>query len=103
MNIKIISIILLSALLLLSSCGEGSTIEEQPPVSGPERPEQTEDALTYEEFWELDGDAQLAYKESFESVEAFYAWYNAAKSEYDAAHPGIDAGDGNIDLGELAK
>lgn len=95
MNIKILSIILLSALLLLSSCGEG-----QPPVSDTEKPE---NILTYEEFWAMDGDAQLAYKESFESVEEFYEWYNAAKEEYAAAHPGIDAGDGNIDLGELGK
>ena len=100
MNIKILSIILLSALLLLSSCGEGSPSEGQPPVSDTEKPE---NILTYEEFWAMDGDAQLAYKESFESVEEFYEWYNVAKAEYDAAHPGVDAGDGDIDLGELGK
>lgn len=93
MNIKIISIILLSSFLLLSSCGAGSIPEGQQP----------EKLLTYEEFWKMDGDAQLEYKESFESVEAFFEWYNAAKVEYDAAHPGIDAGDGEIDLGELGK
>ena len=62
-----------------------------------------DDTLTYEEFWAMSGKEQQAYYESFDSVDDFFAWYNAAKAEHEAAHPGIDAGDGEIDLGELGK
>ena len=59
--------------------------------------------LSYEEYRDLSGREQQEYYNTFSDVEAFFAWYNAAKAEYEAAHPGIDAGDGNIDLGELGK
>ena len=86
--IKIFVASLLALSLLLVSCG-GIAEEEKP--------------LTYEEYWAMSGEEQLEYKESFDSVKDFYAWYNAAKAEYESAHPGIDAGDGEIDLGELGK
>ena len=59
--------------------------------------------LSYEEFWGLSGNKQKDYYDSFDSAEDFFAWYNAAKAEYEAKHPGIDADDGEIDLGELQK
>ena len=100
MHKRIISIMLLSALLLLSSCGDGSAPEGQPPASESDQPEKL---LTYEEYWLMDGKSQAEYYNSFGSDEAFFEWYNAAKAEYDAAHPGVDAGDGEIDLGDLGK
>ena len=84
MKIKLIILLLVAAMALtMISCGD--------------------DTLSYEEFWAMSGKEQLEYKESFDSAEDFFAWYNSAKAEHEAAHPGIDAGDGEIDLGELGK
>ena len=85
MNKKAFFALLIASVLVLASCGEDE---------GP---------LTYEEFWAMSGEEQLEYKESFESVEDFYAWYNAAEQEYIEANPGIDAGDGEIDLNVNGK
>ena len=62
---------------------------------------QTPNATTYEQYNNMSGDAQLAYMESFDSIESFVAWYNAALAEYEAASNPIEITDGVIDLGEL--
>lgn len=54
---------------------------------------------SYEAYLNMSGDQQLAFMQSFDSMEAFFAWLNAAKAEYEAQNPGVDVGDGNIDLG----
>ena len=82
--IKILLALLLALPLLLVSCGGRGYI-------------------TYEEFWAMSGDEQLEYKESFESTEAFYDWYNAAREEHFAANYGTSADDGEINLDELNK
>ena len=64
-----------------------------PPASG---------TTEYEWYNSLSGDEQMAFMESFESVPAFFDWYNAAKAEYDALHPEIEIDDNVIDLGDLA-
>lgn len=53
----------------------------------------------YEDYINMTGEQQLAFMQSFDSMEAFFAWLNAAKAEYEAQNPGTDVGDGNIDLG----
>lgn len=52
----------------------------------------------YEDYINMTGEQQLAFMQSFDSMEAFFAWLNAAKAEYEAQNPGTDVGDGNIDL-----
>ena len=81
---------------------EGGNTEDDADADKPdvERPELV--LLTYEEYNALDGKSQQAYFKKFTSVEAFFAWYNEAKETYKAEHPNIDAGDGEIDLGEIA-
>ena len=87
----------------------------EPAVTEPEEtePQQTqpnetepvqevpEGEIDYEAFMALEPAAQRAYMESFESVDAFFKWYNAAKEAYEQAHPSIDVGDGVIDLEDL--
>lgn len=83
MKIKVIFFLLiLVALIALACCGDDGL-------------------LTYEEYWDLSGKKQKEYYDSFDSAEDFFAWYNAAKAKHEAEHPGIDAGDGEIDLGDL--
>lgn len=85
---------------------------QRPDVPGTTQPAVTEPAATepaqipeeeidYETFMAMDPALQRAYMESFESMDAFFAWYNAAKEAYELEHPSIDVGDGVIDLEDL--
>lgn len=78
--------------------------ETTAPVTEPEtEPQPTAKPMTdYERYLNMSGDEQTAFIESFDSVEAFFAWLNNAKAEHEAANPDIPIGDGSIDLGELA-
>lgn len=64
-------------------------IEDQKPV------------LSYEEYIKMTSDEQTAYRKTFDSTQAFFEWYNAAKAEYDEKNAGIDIGDGSVDLGDI--
>lgn len=77
----------------------GGTPDPSQPTETPTQNE--ESALSeYERFINMTPAEQQAYMESFESIEAFFEWYNQAKAEYEAANPPIEVGDGNIDLGD---
>ena len=73
----------------------------------PTEPAQTEPMelpdgeIDYEAFIAMTPAQQRAYMESFESIDAFFAWYNAAKEAYEKDHPAIDVGDGVIDLEDI--
>lgn len=77
--------------------------ETEPTVGEEEKPTEAPVVPTteYEKYNAMSGEEQEAFIDSFESIQAFMDWYNAAKAEYDALHPGIDIGDGNIDAGDL--
>ena len=55
----------------------------------------------YEKFHAMSPAEQQAYMESFDSIEAFFEWYEQAAAEYEAAKPPIDVGDGNINLDDI--
>lgn len=57
----------------------------------------------YERFLEMSPSEQEEYVDSFPSLDAFFDWYNAAKEAYEQANPPIDAGDGNIDIGDIIE
>lgn len=94
----------------------GSLPPETPQSSGgyPTPPPESSDVvetspyqpgeLTFEEYNAMSGKDQELYFKSFESVEAFFAWYNRVKAEYEAEHGGsgiIIGGDGSINFGDL--
>lgn len=56
-------------------------------------------ATEYERYYNMSGDEQKAFIESFGSIEAFFEWHNAAKAEYEKLHPDIEIEDGSVDLG----
>lgn len=60
-----------------------------------------EGEIDYEEFTAMSPTQQRLYMESFESLDAFFEWYNAAKEVYEQAHPPIDVGDGVIDMEDI--
>lgn len=82
---------------------EKETEPSQP--TEPENQETTPPASStqsdYEIFQAMTPSEQQAYMESFESIDAFFDWYDQAKSEHEAANPSIDVGNGNIDLDEI--
>lgn len=80
---------------------------EETQNTTPEETEATEPApavtnMTYERYCSLSGEEQMAYMQTFDSLADFFDWYNAAKEAYEKENPGIEIGDGNIDLGEIA-
>ena len=78
--------------------------QTEPAVTEPQQTQPVripEGEIDYETFVAMDPALQRAYMESFESMEAFFEWYNAAKEAYEQAHPSIDVGDGVIDLEDL--
>ena len=56
------------------------------------------DDIDYREFMDMTPAEQQAFMESFESIEAFFEWYEAAKEKYEKENPPIDVGDGNVTL-----
>lgn len=56
----------------------------------------------YEKFQAQSPSEQQKFMESFSSVDAFFAWYNNAKTEHEALNPPIEiGGGGEVDLGKL--
>ena len=73
--------------------------ETQPAATEPV--EVPEGEIDYETFTAMTPTQQRVYMESFESLDAFFEWYNAAKEAYEQAHPPIDVGDGVIDMEDI--
>jgi len=57
--------------------------------------------MTYEKFMALTPTEQREYQESFNDIDAFFQWYNAAKEKYEKEHPSIEV-DGPIDMEQIA-
>lgn len=75
---------------------EPSSTEETSDVS-------IESTLSYEEYQNMSGPDRQAHLETFSDMDAFIAWLNHAKAEYDAqqaTRPTVD-GNGPIDIGGL--
>lgn len=91
---------------------EETEAAEQPteaPTEAPEEPSEAPDAggnaapevvhTEYEKYMNMSGAEQKAFMESFDSIEAFFAWLNQAQAEYEALHPEIEVGSGGtVDL-----
>lgn len=76
MNIKrIISIFIIAALLSLSLASCAGCADDGYP--------------SFEQYSAMSERDQIAYYESFENPEDFFAWYNEAKAEYDKTHPTV--------------
>ena len=59
---------------------EEEIIETEPEVDAPEP-----GSITYEEYLALEVEVQQAYYDKFETPDDFFAWFNAAKAEQEAA------------------
>jgi hypothetical protein len=73
--------------------------ESQQPTEKPTDP--VVQMTQYEWYHSLSGEQQMAYMETFDSLAAFFDWYNAAKEEHEKLKPGIEIGSGDIDFGDI--
>ena len=55
----------------------------------------------YEKYLAMTGEEQEAFYNTFASPDEFFAWLNNARAEYEAMYPGVDIGDGVIDVTDL--
>lgn len=59
-----------------------------------------EETTAYENLMAMSGEDQKAFMESFGSMDAFFAWLDAAKAEHDAIKAPIEIGsDGVVNIG----
>ena len=79
---------------------EGSEPTEEAPSTEPSQPS-GETETEYQRFQNMSAADQQSFMDTFDSIEAFFEWYNNAKAEHEAANPPIDVGDGNIDIGDI--
>lgn len=80
---------------------EPKPTETQPAET---QPEQTKPAVTiteYEKYLAMSPTEQQAFFENFESVDAYFAWLNKAKVEYEAKQNATELEGGSVDLGDL--
>ena len=83
-----------------STSAPDTSLPTTQPSTSPSGPNTS---LTYEQFQALTGAEQRAYQESFENLDVFFEWYNAAKETYEKENPPIEIGpDGDVDLDDLA-
>ena len=80
---------------------------ETEPSSSDEPESETQAAfelLTYAEYIALSGAEQQEYFNQFADIDAFFAWLNEAKEEWENSQSGSDiiiGGDETLDLGDL--
>lgn len=55
----------------------------------------------YTDYMNMSAAQQQAFIESFESLDAFMAWFNQAKAEHNANDNSIEVGSGTIDLEQI--
>ena len=78
---------------------EEEPVVTTPPTEVPTEPEEGDTVTAYEWYLSLSGPEQQAFFASFANPAEFFAWLNNAKAEYEALHPDVEIGDGNVDLG----
>lgn len=89
-----------------SGDSDSQTPANTTPPNAESQPEESQggessEEMTYEKYIAMRGDDQMAFFNTFGSVEEFVAWYNTAKEKYEAEHPEIEIENGEIDLDSL--
>lgn len=79
-----------------------STEPTEAPSQPSTDPTEEDKPMDYLTFQAMSGAEQRAFQESFESLDAFFEWYNDAKEAYEKANPPIEVGgNGVIDMEDL--
>ena len=83
-----------------SDVTEENNLESSDSATEATAPDTKPEDMTYEAFTALTPEEQRLYQESFGDLDAFFAWYTAAKDKYEKENPPIEI-DGPIDLGKV--
>lgn len=80
--------------------------ETEPQATEPEETKPQEDkpqsgGTAYEQYLSMSAKDQQAFYESFESVDAYFAWLNSAKAEYEKNQNSTELEGGSVDIGDL--
>lgn len=82
---------------------ESDTPESDAPESdAPESEIPSVDEMDYEKFQNLTPSEQQSFVESFDSMDEFFDWYNAAREAYEQDNAPIEV-DGPIDIGAIIE
>lgn len=84
----------------VDSTTPSDSVDTTDSVSDATAPNTAPEEMTYEAFTALTPEEQRLYQASFKDLDAFFAWYSAAKEKYEQENPPIDI-DGPINLGKL--
>lgn len=72
---------------------DDSWLEEVPEDTRPPIdvtiPDETQPYTDYEQYMNMSGEEQEEFFNSFENEKDFFDWFNAAKAEYEKAHPPV--------------
>lgn len=79
--------------------GSSSSSSSSSASSSGSNADEDDGTVTYEEYIAMSGEEQQNFYNTFAKPEDFFAWYNAAKAEYDANQNYIEV-DGEIDIGD---
>lgn len=82
-----------------STATQPTTTPTQPatqPTTQPTTPANPGAGMDYQTFQAMTGAEQRAFQESFESLDAFFAWFTAAKEAYEQANPPIEVGGNGV-------
>lgn len=77
--------------------------ETKPQETKPEETKPQNTVTEYEEYLAMSPEEQQAFFESFDSVDAYFAWLNAAKAEYEEKQNASDLEGGSVDLSTMPK
>ena len=85
-----------------SSSGSSSDSSSEGSSSGSSESPAKPGTLSYEEYMAMSGENQKAYMNSFDDIDDFFDWFDAAKAKYEEENPSIEIdGDGVIDFEEI--
>lgn len=87
-------------IVIRSEDGSAKTVSTDKTADSTDKKTDISGLLSYEEYSALSAEEQHKYYDSFDSADDFFEWYNAAREEYEKAHPAIEVSNGDIiDLG----
>ena len=76
--------------------------EQKPAETKPAETKPSTNLSAFEQYENMSAAQQREFMESFDSVEAFFDWYNKAKDEHNAQNPDVEIGNGVVDLDKLS-
>ena len=75
--------------------------ETEPEETKPEETTPPATTLGYEQYMNMSAAEQQAFFQTFDSVDAYFAWLNSAKADYEEKQNATDLENGAVDIEDL--